>query len=53
MEYEITITALSANGETPLNRGKLWKVKTEGGKYSQNQQQGPQLMLLAFCVKDD
>ena len=40
MEYEITITALSANGETPLNRGKLWKVKTEGGKYSQNQQQG-------------
>ena len=37
MEYEITITALGANGETPLNRSKLWKVKTEGGKYSQNQ----------------
>lgn len=53
MEYEITITALNANGETPLNRGKRWKVKTEGGKYSQNQQLGLQLMLLAFCIKDD
>jgi len=37
MEYEITVTARSANGETPLNQSKLWKVKTEGGKYSQNQ----------------
>ena len=36
-EYEITVTAQSANGETPLNQSKLWKVKTEGGKYSQNQ----------------
>ena len=36
-EYEITMTAQSANGETPLNQSKLWKVKTEGGKYSQNQ----------------
>ena len=30
-EYEITVTAQSANGETPLNQSKLWKVKT-GGK---------------------
>ena len=36
MEYEITVTAQSANGETPVNQSKLWKVKTEGGKYSQN-----------------
>ena len=35
-EYEITLTAKSANGETPLNQSKLWKVKTEGGKYSKN-----------------
>jgi len=36
-EYEITVTAQSANGETPLNQTKLWKVKTGGGKYGQNQ----------------
>ena len=36
-EYEITVTAQSANGETPLNQSKLCKVKTEGGKYNQNQ----------------
>ena len=30
-QYEITVTAQSANGETPLNQSKLWKVKTEGG----------------------
>ena len=34
MEYEITVTAQSANGETPLDQSKLWKVKTEGGKHS-------------------
>ena len=33
-EYEITVTAWSANGETPLNQTELWKVKTRGGKYS-------------------
>ena len=37
MEYEITVTTQSTNGDTPLNGGKLWKVKTGGGKYSQNQ----------------
>ena len=31
-EYEITVTAQSANGETPLNQSKLWKIKTGGGK---------------------
>lgn len=36
-EYEITVTAQSANGETPLNQSKPFKVKTEGGKYSKNQ----------------
>ena len=36
MEYEITVTAQSANGETPLNQSKLWKVKTGRGKYSVN-----------------
>ena len=35
-EYEITVTAQSANGETPLNQSKLWKVKTGRGKYSVN-----------------
>ena len=35
-EYEITLTAQSANGETPVNQSKLWKVKTGGGKYSHN-----------------
>ena len=35
-EYEITVTAQSANGETPVNQSKLWKVKTGGGKYSHN-----------------
>ena len=35
MEYEITVNTQSANGNTPLNRSKLWKVKTGGGKYSQ------------------
>ena len=35
-EYEITVTAQSANGETPVNQSKLWKIKTEGGKYSHN-----------------
>ena len=30
-EYEITVTAQSANGETPLNQSKLWKVKTGRG----------------------
>ena len=47
MEYEITVNTQSANGDTPLNRSKLWKVKTGGGKYSQNQEQGVKLMLLA------
>lgn len=37
MEYEMIVTARSANGETSLSQSKLWKVKTEGGKYSQNQ----------------
>jgi len=37
MEYEITVTAQSANGETPLNQSKPRKVKTEGGKYNQKQ----------------
>ena len=36
-EYEITVTAQGANGEIPLNQSKLWKAKTGGGKYSQNQ----------------
>ena len=35
-EYEIIVTAQSANGETLVNQSKLWKVKTEGGKNSQN-----------------
>ena len=35
-EYEIIVTAQSANEETLVNQSKLWKVKTEGGKYSQN-----------------
>ena len=35
-KYEITVTAQSANGETPLNQSKLWKVKTGRGKYSVN-----------------
>jgi len=35
-EYEITVTAQSANGETPLNQSKLWKVKTGRGKGSFN-----------------
>lgn len=30
-EYEITVTAWSEYGETPLNQSKLWKVKTGGG----------------------
>ena len=34
MEYEITVNTQNANGDTPLNRSKLWKVKTGGGKYS-------------------
>ena len=34
MEYELTVTTQSANGDTPLNQSKLWRVKTEGGKYS-------------------
>ena len=38
MEYEITVNTQSANGYTPVNQSKLWKVKTGGGKYSQNQQ---------------
>ena len=37
MEYEITVTTQIANVDTPLNRSKLWKVKTGGGKYSQTQ----------------
>jgi len=31
-EYEITVTAQIANGKTPLNQSKLWKVKTGRGK---------------------
>ena len=37
MEYEITVNTQSANGDTPLNRSKLWRIKTGGGKYSWNQ----------------
>jgi len=33
-EYEMTVTTQIVNGETPLNQTKLWKVKTEAGKYS-------------------
>lgn len=38
-EYEITVTAWSENGETPLNQSKLVKVKTGGGNYNQNREQ--------------
>ena len=34
MEYEITVSAQSANGEIPLNQSNLWKIKTGGGKYT-------------------
>ena len=34
-KYEITVTASTANGETPLNQSKLWNVATRGGNYSQ------------------
>ena len=50
-EYEIIVTAQSANGETPVNQSKLWKVKTEGGKYSQNHWQGEQLNVIGLFSK--
>lgn len=34
MEYEITVSAQSANGEIPLNQSNLWKIQTGGGKYT-------------------
>ena len=53
MEYEITVTAQNADGESPLNQSNVRKVKTGGGKYSQNQQQGVQLTLLSKGQLDD